>query len=687
MERHLLLIICSLSLLALEPGSIIFAQENTAADSLLTDTLETVQIEAANAQYSIDRAPFSYSTINRSIGQLNQNSGTSLADLTADLPGIWINDRENFALGNRITMRGIGWRAAFGVRGIQLVLDGIPLTMADGQSVTNIIDPGYIRQLEVIRGPSSLFWGNAGGGVLYLKTIPTNDQSSSINIGLQRGFYNTKRYDFQVAQPLGKHYISGYASRQLTDGYRDYSSATLNRAGLGGYFQLGSNLLLNYHSAFLAMPFAEHPGSLNRQQAQSEPTQALTSYENLEAGKIAYQGQVGFSLNWTPSFGNFELSGYGIKRDLENPLTFAYIDLDRNAGGGRFSYEFSWKGITLQAGADAKYQGDFRQNFDNNLGEPTSIPRLEQTEEVFSRSGFGILTYDWKFLTLTGGIRYNLVDFQLDDSILTDGDDSGQRSFEALTPALGISFNWVKQTLYANYTTAFEAPTTTELVNRPDNEGGFNPEIEPEHMAGIEVGLRGSFWDRRIRYDLVAYQQQINDMLIPYQDATSDRVYYRNAGKTQHQGVEAQFSIRPLRPFTLGASLSLLEATFKQGITQDSTVLSGNHIPGVTPQRINAFIEMKHAGMRAKLALEHVKEYYVNSINTEMNNGYDILDLEISHTGIELNEYVLLYPFLEIRNLTDINYYGSVVVNARGDQFFEPSAGRHAMAGFTLQIK
>jgi iron complex outermembrane receptor protein len=666
----------------------LFAQQQPAPlDTTLTDTLETIQIEAAKFQYSVDRAPFSYSMVEKSTAELNRSADINLANLAKQLPGIWINDRENYALGERITMRGIGWRSAFGVRGIQLVLDGIPLTMADGQSVTNIIDPGYIRRLEIIRGPSSLFWGNAGGGVLYMQTIPRDKQNSSISIGAQTGSYNTKRYELQVSQPLGKHYISGYASRQLSDGYRDYSSSELNRAGLGGYFQLGSKILLKYHGAFLSMPFAEHPGSLTREQAQNEPTQALSSYRDTESGKSVTQAQAGVALHWTPKFGSFELSGFGIRRDLENPLPFAVIDVQRNAAGGRFAYENSFSNLSVQVGAESKYQGDYRQNFDNNLGEVGTIPLIQQTEEVWSRSGFGILSYNWRFLDLTGGIRYNMIRFTLEDDILENGDDSGERNFDALTPAVGLGAALGKQYFYANYTTAYEAPTTTELVNRPDSQGGFNPNIEPEHMEGIEVGVRGSFWKQQIRYDLVAFRQTIDDMLIPYQVPQSDRVYYQNAASTQHQGLELNLEVQPIRSLVLGTSLSYLEATFLKGQTPDGTIsLDDNKIPGVSPFRVNGYLQADLNDVQIKVSFEHVDSYYVNSINTERNNQYNLIDLHLAHLGITLNDYVTMYPFLEIRNLMDINYYGSVTVNARGDRFFEPSAGRHAMAGFTIEV-
>jgi iron complex outermembrane receptor protein len=144
------------------------------AHAQTTDTLEytmdTLRVEAVRASVSSSDAPLSLSIKSRSPRELASNAAGSITSLTQDLPGIWVNDRQNRALGERITIRGIGWRAQFGVRGIQVVLDGIPLTVADGQSVTNIIDPAFIERVELIRGPAASFWGNSSGGVLYLST-------------------------------------------------------------------------------------------------------------------------------------------------------------------------------------------------------------------------------------------------------------------------------------------------------------------------------------------------------------------------------------------------------------------------------------------------------------------------------------------------------------------------------------
>ena len=74
-----------------------------------------------------------------------------------------MSDRGNLSQGDRVSIRGIGSRASFGVRGIRVLVDGVPLTMPDGQSQLNNLDLHAVGDVEVLRGPSSWLYGNAAG--------------------------------------------------------------------------------------------------------------------------------------------------------------------------------------------------------------------------------------------------------------------------------------------------------------------------------------------------------------------------------------------------------------------------------------------------------------------------------------------------------------------------------------------
>src|SRR5690625_5096288 len=130
-----------------------------------------------------------------------------------------------------MVIRGTGWRSQFGVRGIQVILDDIPLTVADGQSVMNMIDPAMIQSIELLRGPSATFWGNSSGGVLSLKTTP-GPAAPTLSLRSYLGSYNTMKHEARWSHSAGRMQWDAYGSYYDSDGFRDYSASQLIRGAI-----------------------------------------------------------------------------------------------------------------------------------------------------------------------------------------------------------------------------------------------------------------------------------------------------------------------------------------------------------------------------------------------------------------------------------------------------------------------
>ena len=88
------------------------------------------------------------------------------------LPGVFVANRYNFAQDQRLSIRGFGARSAFAVRGIKILVDGIPQTLPDGQGQLTNLELGEVDRIEVLRGSSSALFGNASGGVISVWTRP-----------------------------------------------------------------------------------------------------------------------------------------------------------------------------------------------------------------------------------------------------------------------------------------------------------------------------------------------------------------------------------------------------------------------------------------------------------------------------------------------------------------------------------
>lgn len=577
----------------------------------------------------------------------------------------------------------MGWRAAFGVRGIQVVLNDIPLTVADGQTMLNIVDPAFIRRAELVRGPAATYWGNSSGGVLYLSTRPDYKQNSSFRLRTMGGSYGMRKVEgeFSISNP--SHNMSGYSSYITTNGFRDHSAAQVLRSGLTGSVNLNSKSQLKYQAANIYMPKAQHPSSLNATQATENPQRAVSSFVDAEAGKQITQTQAGLAYIRQMPAGILNVTGYAIHRDLTNPLPFGIITVNRWVGGLRATLDKSWTNLVLQVGLESKLQNDDRTEFEN-IGDATRGDiTVDQIERVWNQAAFATTTYSVGDFNILGGLRYDRLTFRTE---APTAEQSGSRTFQSVSPSIGVNYQPGNQTIFANLSTSFEAPTTTELVNRPGGGNGFNPDLKPEHTLGLEGGIRGSISGQALNYDVTVYRLWIQDLLFPYQLAPNGPTYYQNQGKTTHTGIEGQLSWQINRAWKISATANLTEAKFQQAQTLDSLSLAGNEVPGIPQYRFNSELNWTPRNFLISLSYKFVSSYPVNNLNTASNAQYGVLDAGLSYKKTFTNRDIQIHPFINVKNLLNSRYNGSVVVNASGGQYYEPSPLRNLQMGISVNF-
>lgn len=664
--------------LFLAPETTLAQQES----DTLFQRLEPIQINALRSTISPQEAPLSLSINQRSLESINSTIGLTLDELTQTTPGIWVNDRQTYALGERITIRGMGWRAAFGVRGIQVIMDDIPLTVADGQTMLNSVDPSFIGRTELIRGPSSTFWGNSSGGVLYLSTLPASEELPFLRLRSSLGSFGMIKEDIQISKSYGSHKVTGYGSYFSENGYRNHSSAKIVRSGIKGRLSFNKKSSIEYMGAFVAMPKAEHPSSLTEQQFEEDPSQANPAFSQADAGKEVYQGQLGLNYYRDTSIGFLTFTGYAIRRELSNPLPFGIIDLNRWAGGSRGTIEKEFNGLSLKSGFELKYQHDDRVEYNNDNGSRGAV-QIDQLEKVANQALFATANVDLGRFTLLNGLRYDRITFTTEDS---GGSQSGKRTFDALSPSIGLSFQADAVKLFTNLSTAFEAPTTTELVNNPEGDEGFNPNLKPEQTVGLEAGAKGKLANNLLSFDIALFSMWIDNLLFPYQLQANGPTYYRNQGNTRHRGLEALFSLDVTRQLNLTTSYSYTRATFIDAETENGQSLDGGDVPGIPSHRLNLSARYTTSKMLAEVSYEYVGEYAVNNLNTAFNDSYAVVDLKFSLFNLIAGDEFSLQPYINIHNLFDQRYSGSASINAFGDRYFEPAPGRNWQAGISANF-
>ncbi len=676
------------------------SQASAQADTTRRDTahLAPTVVTVTRTPIALSRAPLAVSVAERDQIQRGK-PGFALDEALAGMPGVQVDNRFNYALGERISIRGFGARAQFGVRGVRVLLDGIPMTLADGQTSLNNVDVATVARAEVLRGPASALHGNAAGGVIQLQTDDIDDVSLRPfggSVSSDYGENGLLRTQLSLAgRGAGADYwITG--ARMRFDGYRDWNDARNDHLMFrAGRSVGGSDLALTFNWADYD---AKNPGGLSNALLAADRTQAFANNLNFQTGERGKQGQLGATWSSAWHAANVQLSAHALQRHVDNPIPQRIVLIDRDAGGVRLAVSgeprLGAREIRLSAGGEWQLQSDDRRNFVNIAPTSPTAPRgadtLNQLERVnnlaaFAQSSVNLLPR----LALMLGLRHDRIRFEAEDRLIGAGnaDDSGERTMTATSPSVGVTWSAASLLdLYSNFSTSFETPTTSELANRESGAGGLNPGLEPQRTRSFEVGANGRLRIARVTgsYQLAAYEARVEDALIPFELASvPGRQYFRNAGSTKHRGLESSMSLA--LPWSLGlrGSFTHTDARFLSYVVTSgatTTVFDGKRVPGVAANRGDATLSFRPRKLFADFETRALSSIPVNDANTERSPSSVVHSLRLGVRDVRAGA-LILDPHLGVLNLFDREYNTSVVVNAFGQRFYEPGPPRSVYGG------
>ncbi|AEX54470.1 putative TonB-dependent receptor [Rahnella aquatilis CIP 78.65 = ATCC 33071] len=697
----------------LNPVSVSYAQSATATPKGETDdasdasTMMVIK-QAGTGELSELDTPAAVSVIDGEDFR-NSKAQVNLSESLGSVPGLQVQNRQNYAQDLQLSVRGFGSRSMYGVRGVRIYVDGIPATMPDGQGQTSNIDLNSVERVEVLRGPFSALYGNASGGVVNVDT-QTGSQPASLEAGTYFGSYGSFRNSVKASGATGdgthagdvNYLISG--SRFTTDGYRDHSGTqkNLGNGKLGVRIDDASTLTLMFNSVSVD---ANDPGGLTESEWHDDPKQARRA-DQYNARKSLDQTQVG--LRYQRQMGEndeFSLMTYHGERHTtqyqtipatsqKNPLNAGgVIVLERKYSGvdtrwkhddqigsvpfsvtGGLDYEtmterrFGYENFNSEG--DLGVKGDERRNEKNVMWNLD--PYLQTTWNLTSR---------W---TLDAGARYSTVSFDSQDYYITGSnpDDSGSRRYHKLLPM--ASLNYAVTPALNTYISAgrgFETPTINELSYRTDGKSGLNLGLEPSTSTTVELGSK---W--RVGNGLVTaavFQTDTDDELIVAQ-STGGRSSYTNAGKTRRRGLELSLDQQIEENWRVKMAWTLLDATFRnETCGAGDCTPAGNRLPGIARNMGYASLEWAPVeGWHAGADIRYMSDIEVNDENSEQAPAYTVASV---NAGYRFNwNNVTLDLFTRVDNLFDRNYVGSVIVNEGNGRYFEPAPGRNYGGGATL---
>ncbi|MEJ6023425.1 TonB-dependent receptor [Ramlibacter sp. PS4R-6] len=681
--------------------------------SVVAQVLPPVTVTATRTAANPFDVPASVSVIDGDDARSAARPEINLSESLATVPGLAVRDRQNYAQDLQLSIRGFGARSTFGVRGVRLYVDGIPATMPDGQGQLSHIDPSSVGQLDVLRGPFSVLYGNSSGGVVQVTTQPGQGEprATATYVG---GSFGLSRPGLRVSGASGDIGYVFSASHMSLDGWRAHSAVTrdVGNARLDWKPAEGRSWTFVANAVDVK---ADDPLGLTRAQFEAAPRGVDPSALAFDTRKTVRQQQAGGTHEaklgaadavriaaWIGERHTVQYQAIPVAAQGNALHPGGVIGLQREYAGTDLRWTHA-HGTALQLVAGLSYETlrEHRQGWQNFAGTALGVQgalRRDEDNRVTSIDPY--LQGVWKpsdRWSVTAGVRRSSVRFGSRDHYVagTNGDDSGSLRYGATLPAFAALFA-VSPRLhaYAAFGRGFETPTANELAYRPSGAAGLNFALKPSHSDNLEAGLKGrsgaeALWN--FEWNAAVFETRTRDEIVT-QTNSGGRSTFQNAGATRRRGVELGAAIRS-GDWKLQIAQTWLDARYRDAFatcvaapctTPTLVIPAGNRIPGIA----RSFTAVEAAwqpafGWRGGAEVRRSSRVWVNDANSDAAPAFTTAAL---HAGYRMRAgRWTLEAGARVDNLFDRRYAGSVIVNEGNGRFYEPAPGRSytAKAGAT----
>jgi iron complex outermembrane receptor protein len=680
-----------------------------------TVRLAPVTVTATRTATSIFAVPLAVTVIGKS--QLEDKRGYSLDEAVSAVPGVFAQSRYGTS-DVRLVIRGFGARGAGDrsnagtSRGIRVLIDGIPETEPDGRTSFDLVDLAAASGIEVVRSNSSALWGNAGGGVIAISTVPgfTRPFTSIQQLGGSYGFLRTAA---QAGMPLGPASLAVTFTNTGQEGYRAHSDSRRALMNASLTSSLGESTDLGVFVA-AANDLFHIPGPLTMEEATSSPRSANATYASRDERRYNRLGRIGLTLEHSLS-DESSISGmlFSNPKVLQRSERGTFRDFNRHHVGGNLVYRGGYRlspqvAATTIVGAEGANQdgailfyslseeGTRGTELRDNKAEGASNAGIFAQEQLLFGERVGLdIGARWD------NIRYdyrNYIDPRLDDA----------RNFSRVSPRIGLNYRMAPtHSFYASIGGGVEAPAGNETdpasTFGQDTVTALNPLLEPIHSTTYEVGTKrlltfagGTF--STFSYQLALYDTHVTNEIIPYRGGR----FYFTAGKARRSGAEVGAALTAAGNLELAGSLTASRNRYVEytvdsvhyGVPGKFADYSGNDIAGVPPVFYSLSAARSLSGripLRVSVSVRGVGEYFVDDANSVEVPAYHTFGAGISTAeGIGIGA-IVVRGFFSVENLANRRYIGSAFVNPDVVDgvpvAFEPGTGRSYILSLSLLLR
>ncbi len=620
--------------------------------------------------------------------QLQNEPAFTLAPSLNKLPGVWMQSGSINT--NRLTIRGIGTRSPYGSNKIRAYYGDIPLTNGVGETTLEDLDLEQISNIEIVKGPSSGFYGSGLGGVLLFN--PAKPVKNQFTQTVSAGSYRTIKYSGKLAIAGQNAGHSLVYSNFSSDGYRENNQT--NRHNLTWTSTVTKKRTkIDLLAAFIKMD-AFIPSSINLKTFRETPEKAASNwaatrgYEDYSRAFAGISVQQDLDQNWMArisTFGSFnknnelrpfnilqEKNHYlGIRPVLEKKYTFGNSNVRLILGDEYFNETYRWQ--TLQnknrvAGNLLSDNLEFRTY--NNL---FLLADLNIQEAVL----------------ISASLNRNQTSYDYNDDFPADGDQSGKHQFNpVISPRLAAT--WIVSEnvrMFSVLSHGFSPPTLEETL-MPN--GQRNTSIKPETGWNFELGSKTSV-GQSLYIEVSAYFMKIKNLLVARRTA-EDAYIGINAGATNHSGIELKLDYRLInRPmwsayFRMNANLTRYRFA---DFSDNGNDYSGNKLTGTPASATNWMLETTHAkGFFMNIHYQTVGRMPMRDDNFIFSDAYQLANFM---AGYEKTYNKLSLSISSgVQNLFDTHYASMILINAtsvgtQAPRYYYPGLPRNFKSTVSLR--
>ena len=642
------------------------------------------------AREEIQRVPGSTSVIPQT--EIESSRSSNLKDVLDFTPGVLIRPRVGAADESQLSIRGSGLRNNFHLRGINVLIDGFVYGQADGFADFESLELLATKRIEVYKGASALrFGGFTLGGAINLVTKTGHDEGL-LALRSEAGSFGYLKNHIATGQAYGPFDVYGSFTDVRLEGFRDHSEQQRQRVYSTFGYDLGGGTTVRLDLGYVHND-ENLPGALTRNELERDPRRAdPTNVATRAARRYDY---VRSAVTLRTPLGEttaVEARVQADYQDLDHPLSFAVIDQTAYNWGGELRYiqtaPLFGMASRFTAGLQYLSTNQIDANFANVLGRRGALTKnqLNQATNVglYAEEQLDVTPV----VTLVVGARGQYAYRAARDRFLANGNQSDDVDYFSFVPRVGAVARVTKDIqIYTNASYAYEPPLILELTAPGQLTGNFNA-LDPQRAWQFEVGTRGRAG--RVAWDVAAYDIELWDEIQnvnvqPFPGAPFTIPRFRNVDRSRHMGVEAGFDV-VLAPDLAGGALSARAAyTWSRFVFVDDLNFGNNDLPGAPRHFVRGELRYDHrSGVWVAPNVEWVPQgYFVNSENRNRTSPYELVNVRL---GYDYKPWHLSV-FFEGRNLADVTYTSSVVVDNANGRFFEPGDGRAFYGGVAWRFK